>query len=113
MVNQQPIIILNWSPNWTDARIPGEFIRFPTYHPSCESDPGWGVNPSKAYDCGNKKNAWIKKYAWPKLEQQLPCVYQFIAQIDLSNEMISEAAALADYDGYSDEESGWTLDTKI
>jgi len=105
MKHQQPIIMLNWSPNWTDARIPGEFIHFPTYHPSCESDPSWGVNPNKAYDCGNKKNAWIKKYAWPKFEQKFPCVYQFITQIDLSNEMISEAAALADFDDYSEKKA--------
>ena len=105
MQSRSPIIMLNWSPNWTDARIAGEFIHFPPYHPSCETDPSWGINPNKTFDCGNKQNAWIKTFAWPKLEQQFPCVYQFIKQIDLTNEMIAEAAALVDYDGYNEEKA--------
>lgn len=109
--HKKPIVMLNWSPNWIDNRIPGKYVEFPTFSKVCESDPLWGPNPEMTYDCGNIKDAWIKKVAWVKLEQQLPCVYQFIKNVDLTTSMISEAAALVDQDGYTEDHAAkrWLL----
>ncbi|MEH6444375.1 MAG: ABC transporter substrate-binding protein [Oceanospirillaceae bacterium] len=101
----KPIILLNWAPNWTDQRVKGKFVEFPKYTPECETDPSWGVSPNIAFDCGNVRNGWIKKAAWSKFEESFPCAYQFIRNIDLNNQMIAEAAALVDYDGYAEEEA--------
>ncbi len=101
--DNKPIVLLNWTPNWTDGRLSGKFVKFPAYAPECETDPSWGTNPDLAFDCANVPNGWIKKAAWAGLKAKFPCVYQYILNIDLSNEMIAEASALVDYDQYSEQ----------
>lgn len=103
IARQQPILLLNWTPNWTDQRIPGRFIEFPLFHPKCETQASWGINPELKYDCGNIRNGWIKKVAWNGLEQTAPCIFKFIGNMDLTNPMIAEASALVDYDKKSED----------
>jgi len=103
VAEKRPIILLNWSPNWTDLRIKGKFVNFPTYTQECESDPLWGINKTLVKDCGNPTNGWIKKAVWTGLEKQWPCVYQLMKEIDLNSEMIAEASALVIADGYSED----------
>lgn len=90
---QQPIILLNWSPNWTDNYIQGEFIQFPPYHQDCESIPEWGLNKRLTKDCGNRRDAWLKKAAARALKADFPCVYQFVKNIDFTKKMIADASA--------------------
>jgi len=101
--NKRPILLLNWSPNWTDTNIEGQFIKFPSYTLACETQPEWGLNKKLVKDCGNPKNGWLKKAAWPKLKKNFPCVYQLIKNITLTNEMISDAAALVIVAGNSED----------
>lgn len=103
VAEKRPIILLNWTPNWTDVRIKGKFIRFPKHTPECETDPSWGINKHIVKDCGNPKNGWIKKAVWTGLEKQWPCVYQLMKNIDLTNEMIAEASALVIADNNSED----------
>jgi len=103
--SKKPIILLNWTPNWTDQRIPGKFVQFPKYHPQCETDASWGVNSKLKYDCANIKEGWIKKTAWAGLLKHAPCVYQLIENMDLTNEMIAEAAALVIFNGLNEEQA--------
>ncbi|MFT5755804.1 MAG: glycine betaine/proline transport system substrate-binding protein [Alteromonadaceae bacterium] len=105
VANKRPLILLNWSPNWTDVRMKGKFIEFPLYSPECENDPSWGINKDLVYDCGNIKTGWLKKAAWTGLKDTWPCVYSLMQQIDLSHEMIANASALVVIDGYSEEEA--------
>jgi len=91
---KQPIILLNWQPNWIFVRIEGEFVEFPEYERACEQDPAWGVNKEMAFDCGNPKVTLIKKSAWPGLKLKWPCVYQLLKRVNFSTEMIAEASAL-------------------
>jgi len=98
----RPIVLLNWTPNWTDARIEGQFVEFPPYTPECESDPQWGINKFLTKDCANPKNGWLKKAAWPELKFKWPCVYKLVKNIDLNKSMISEAAALVIADGHDE-----------
>lgn len=91
---QQPILILNWSPNWTDEHLTGQFIEFPPYSPECETVPEWGINKQLTKDCANPKDGWLKKAAWPKLKQYNLCVYEFIKEINLTNQMIIDATSL-------------------
>ncbi|MFT4925030.1 MAG: glycine betaine/proline transport system substrate-binding protein [Phenylobacterium sp.] len=102
----KPIVLINWTPNWVDARMKGKFVEFPAYSPECESNPEWGINPSLIMDCGNPKGFWLKKAAWPGLQKRWPCVYQLLKAVTLDNAMISEAAALVVNDGYSEEQAG-------
>jgi len=102
---RQPIMLLNWTPNWTDVRLQGKFVEFPEYTTECESDPSWGENKNLAKDCGNPIKGWLKKAGWTGLEKASPCIYQLMKRIDLNNEMIAEASALIIADGFSEAEA--------
>ncbi|MCX4027090.1 ABC transporter substrate-binding protein [Endozoicomonas sp. SM1973] len=103
--NKQPIMLLNWTPNWTDNRVKGEFVEFPEFSQQCITDPSWGVNPTEINDCGAPKKGWLKKAANPNFPVNWPCAYQFIQNISFTNDMIAEAAALYEYDKFSYKES--------
>ncbi|MDK1286365.1 ABC transporter substrate-binding protein [Pseudoalteromonas umbrosa] len=101
-LNKKPIILINWTPNWTDLHIPGRFVEFPTYSIECETDVSWGINPNLLHDCGNPKKGWLRKAGWPQLEKSYPCVYDLIKKIDFSQRMIADAASFAVFDGNSE-----------
>jgi len=96
---RQPIVMFNWTPNWVEAVYPGKFIEFPEYHPDCETEPGWGINPNFHQDCGNPKNGWLKKAAWHKMPDKWPCAYQILQNINFNNQGISKLAAAVDFYG--------------
>jgi glycine betaine/proline transport system substrate-binding protein len=100
---KEPIILFNWTPNWVEAKYPGEFINFPDHDPKCETDASWGTNPDMTYDCGNPKNGCLKKGVWSGLPQTWPCAYELIKNINFSNAQIAEAAAAVDVDGIKPE----------
>lgn len=100
--NQQPIMLLNWTPNWIDNQIIGSFVKFPAYSKECELNASWGINKNLVKDCENPTNGWLKKAAWPGLKKQWPCIYQLVKNIDLTNQMIADAAKLAVLDGKSE-----------
>jgi len=102
---KKPMILLNWTPNWTDQRMPGRFVQFPAYHPECETNASWGINLNLKFDCANIKDGWIKKTTWAGLPKHAPCVYKLIENMDLTNEMIAEAAALVNFDGLNEEQA--------
>lgn len=99
MRKKTPILLFNWTPNWVEARHKGRFVEFPAYAPECETDPAWGVNPDFHQDCGNPKNAWLKKMVWPGMEKRWPCAYALLRNISFTGPMIAEAAAWVDADG--------------
>jgi glycine betaine/proline transport system substrate-binding protein len=103
--DKQPIMLLNWTPNWTDTRVKGKFVTFPKYQPECEIDPSWGLNQHLLKDCANPSNGWLKKVVWPGLEKYSPCVFKLIRNIDLTTKMISDASALVIIDGYNEEDA--------
>lgn len=94
--NQTPIVMFNWTPNWTDFAYDGEFVEFPAYEKACESDPKWGVNPLFTYDCGNPKGGRLFKGAWKGVKTEWPCAYQILENMKMTNHMIAEAAFLVD-----------------
>jgi glycine betaine/proline transport system substrate-binding protein len=109
-----PIILFNWSPNWVEAKYPGKFVEFPDHDPECESDPSWGSNPDLTFDCGNPKRGWLKKGVWAGFEQNWPCGFQLIRNINFTNAQISAAAAKVDVDGLTPEQAAeqWIEENK-
>jgi len=102
---KEPIILFNWSPNWVGAAYPGKFIEFPKFEPACVTDPKWGSNPDKTYDCGAPVGGYLKKGAWSGFEKKWPCGYQLIKNIDFTGPMLDQAAALVDVDGMKHDEA--------
>jgi glycine betaine/proline transport system substrate-binding protein len=91
---KEPIIMFNWSPNWVHAEYDGKYIKFPDWHPKCQTDAGWGQNPDKRYDCGNPKGAWLKKGVWAGMKDKWPCAFKTVQNYNLTNPQIAEMAAL-------------------
>ncbi len=109
---KQPIVLFNWSPNWVESRFAGKFIEFPTYHPDCESDPKWGINPIFLHDCGNPKDGWLKKAAWTGFQKKWPCAYFTLKKMDFNNLQIATATAYVDVDGLTPQAAAkrWMLE---
>ena len=112
---RKPIVLFNWSPNWVEARYEGRFIEFPRYDPKCESDPSWGINQDWTFDCGNPTNGWLKKAAWIGMQQQWPCAFDTLLNMNFDNAMIAAVAALVDADGLSHEQAAdrWMQDNEV
>ena len=112
---KRPIVLFNWTPNWVESRYAGRFVEFPAYSPECEKNPGWGVNKSYLYDCGNPKGGWLKKAAWSGMEKTRSCAFQALQNINFNNGQISSAAALVDVDKLSYESAAqhWLNENEI
>ena len=103
--DRKPIVLFNWSPNWVEAEYPGKFVEFPDHDPECESDPSWGSNPDRRYDCGNPKRGWLKKGVWAGFAEKWPCGLELIRNISFTNAQIAAAAAKVDVDGLTPEQA--------
>lgn len=93
-----PLLVLNWTPNWSDVRAKGEFVEFPEFTTECESKAEWGVNPEMTMDCGNIKNGWLKKASYKQAQTQQPCIFQFMQNLSFNKVMLAEASAMIVFD---------------
>ena len=100
-----PIVLMNWTPNWTEAKYPGKFVEFPVYHTDCETEASWGDNPNLTHDCGNPASGWLKKGVWSGFPGKWSCAFELIQNINFNNEQIATAAAYAEIDEMSVEEA--------
>ena len=94
--NKRPILMFNWTPNWTDFAYDGEFVEFPVYEKACETTPEWGINPLFTHDCGNPQGGRLFKGAWKGVKKEWPCAYKMLENMKMTNRMIAEAAYLVD-----------------
>lgn len=97
----EPIILFNWTPNWVESKYKGSFVNFPDFDKRCVTDAKWGINTKWKYDCGNPKKGWLKKLAWSGIRKKWPCAHTIIKNFNLTNNLISDAAALVDSDKLS------------
>lgn len=112
--NKQPIVLFNWTPNFIEAIYDGKFVEFPAYDAACKSDPAWGANPEKTYDCGNPKDGYLKIGVNKDFPENHPNAYAIIQRINFSNHDIAVMAKLADVDGLEPEEAAekWLADNE-
>ena len=100
---QAPVILWVYVPHWAPAKYEGEFVEFPPYTPECYSDPSWGVNPDKAYDCGKPRGP-IWKAAWAGMKDKWPGAHKIVQAYTLTNEEMSAMVGEVDLDGKSVED---------
>ncbi len=98
-----PIMLWLYEPHWAPSVFEGEFVQFPTYDEACYSDPSWGINAEKSYDCG-KPEGWIKKMGWAKGEEIWPCAYEIVRNFQMDNKTIGDLVYKVDVDGMSIED---------
>jgi glycine betaine/proline transport system substrate-binding protein len=90
-----PIMLWVWTPHWAPAKYDGEWIEFPKFEPECYSDPSWGTNPDKAYDCGKPRGP-IWKVAWAGLEGKWPKAHKAVMNFNISNDEASTMVGKVD-----------------
>ena len=100
LASKQPILMLNWTPNWTDNRVAGQFVDFSGTEQYCLKN-----GKAKMHSCTAVKEGWLKKAAWPGLKDKWPCAYRLLANIRFDHQMISEAAALTVADGFTNKDA--------
>ena len=95
---QAPIMLWVYVPHWAPAKYEGEFVEFPAYTPECYTDPSWGINPDKAYDCGKPRGP-IWKAAWAGMADKWPGAWKAVQAYKLSNDEMSAMVAEVDLEG--------------
>ncbi len=105
MEERKPIIMINWTPNWTDTRLTGEFVEFPPYNDLCVTDASWGLNKTLPYDCGNPVSGWVKKVVSPRFKKNHSCAFKALQKVAFTTQMMSEAAALVITDKYTEQQA--------
>ncbi len=96
----EPIIGWGYVPHWLTANNEGEFVKFPAYEAECYSDPSWGVNPDKSFDCGFNAG-----YIWKIMNKDafdsLPYARRIFYLLQLDSTAVGEGMSRIDNDGVS------------
>ncbi len=103
--NKEPILMLNWTPNFIDEVYEGRFVEFPDHSPDCETNPTWGINPSATHDCGNQKTGWIKKISSSKFKQDKPEAFKLLQNFNLNSQQFSQIIYIKEVLGISDKKA--------
>ncbi|MET0407811.1 MAG: ABC transporter substrate-binding protein [Hyphomicrobium sp.] len=98
-----PILLWIYSPHWAPAKYKGEWIQFPEYEAACYTDPKWGVNPDKKYDCG-KPHGEIWKYSWKGLKDKWPVAYKVAKAYTIDTDELNKMSGQVDLEGKSMDE---------
>ena len=94
----EPIVLFNWTPNFTDALYGGNFIEFPARTEACVTDASWGVNPKATHDCGNTADGYLKKAAWDGMPKKWPNAFKMLKRISFTTNQIGQLSVYVDID---------------
>jgi len=98
---RKPIVLFNWTPNFTDAQYEGRFVDFPEPSLQCDTVPSWGPNPKAVGDCGELRSGWLKKAAWGGFATHYPAAWEVVKRIDFTNAQIAKAMQMVIVEGLS------------
>ena len=104
-VNQEPVVIFNWTPNFVEAMYDGKFIEFPEFADECRTDASWGLNPETTHDCGNPKDGYLKLGVWSGFPDKWPNAYAAAQKMNFTNLDIAQLAMYVDIDGMEPEDA--------
>jgi len=93
-----PIMLWVYSPHWAPAKYEGEWVEFPEHTPECYTDPKWGSNQEKAYDCG-KPFGEIWKFAWKGMKDKWPVAYKVAKAYEIDAADLNELSGEVDLQG--------------
>ena len=108
-VDETPIVLFNWTPNFIEAVYEGDFIEFPEFEDACLTDPAWGVNAELTHDCGNPADGYLKTGVGEHFPGKWPTAAAIVQRMDFTNPMLAAMAAAVDVDGQEPSEAavGW------
>lgn len=99
--HKRPIMLYNWSPNWTDHSLVGEFVEFPPYDPLCITSPEWGVSDKWLWDCANPKDIILSKASSLSLPQLSPCAFAIVKAMEFTKQDFVDVASWVDLENMS------------
>ncbi|WP_419921609.1 ABC transporter substrate-binding protein [Candidatus Poriferisodalis sp.] len=97
-VDETPIVLFNWTPNFVEAVYEGRFIEFPTFEDACRTDPEWGINAELTHDCGNPADGYLKTGVGIHFPETWPTAAAIVQRMDFTNPMLAAMAAAVDVD---------------
>ena len=97
-IDRTPVLVFNWTPNFTEAVWDGEFVDFPEWEDGCDTDPSKGPNPNELYDCGNPADGYLRKVAHEGMQAKWPTAFCILNQISFTNPQIAELGKFLDVD---------------
>ena len=98
-VDNTPIVLFNWTPNFVEAVYEGNFIEFPLFEDACRTDPEWGINSELTHDCGNPADGYLKTGVGEHFPDKWPAAAAIVGRMDFTNPMLAAMAAAVDVDG--------------
>ena len=98
-VDNTPIVLFNWTPNFVEAVYEGRFIEFPLFEDACRTDPAWGINSELTHDCGNPADGYLKTGVGEHFPEKWPTAAAIVQRMDFTNPMLAAMAAAVDVDG--------------
>lgn len=113
-IDNTPVVIFNWTPNFVEAVYDGKFVEFPTFEEECRTDPAWGINPDLTHDCGNPATGYLKTGVGQHFPEKWPAAAAIVGRMDFTNAMLAEMAAAVDVDGVepSDAAVNWLAENE-
>ena len=93
-----PIMLWVYSPHWVPSVFEGEWVQFPEYEAACYTDPKWGINPDKAFDCG-KPHGDIFKYTSAETKKKWPGAYTALKNFKIDGPELNLMVKEVDVDG--------------
>lgn len=95
---QDPLLMYFYTPQWLHARLDLSMVELPEYTEEC------GAKPEAERDCGYPEDVLTKAFS-AGLEEKAPQAFEFLSNIEITNEMQNEMAALVDVDGMAPEDA--------
>ncbi len=100
MQRKEPIIGWGYIPHWFYASDEGEFVKFPAYEPECQTDPSWGMNKEKTFDC-NIPTGYLWIFANTEFIKSAPFAARILYLFRLKTSDLTEPMKEVDVNGKS------------
>ncbi len=84
VATKKPTLVYFWWPHPIFAELELNHIDLPAWAAECETDPKWGINPDKTFDCGEAPGG-ILIVSWPGMKAKWPAAYKILENFKVDN----------------------------
>lgn len=95
---KEPVIGWGFMPDWMTEQYKGEFVKFPPFEAACATDPKWGVNSDKVWDCDNPFG-YVWKVANTASEKKFPRMARMLRLYQMTAAEVAWGIRRVDIDG--------------
>lgn len=83
---EAPVLVMFWQPHWALLEHDMATVTFPTWEEACETDPAWGMDPTKTFDCGPPVPR-IVKFGSANLPKKWPAAAEAAKRFKIDNDI--------------------------